>query len=726
MSDNIAVPEEDDEKALIHSFGVGHGDCTLLEFVQKGVVTFRMLVDGGTALPADLCGHLDAHPHANLQSRHIDVVVLTHVDADHQGGLAHLLENDVSIGQYWGPCLAAFRRLLGIFRTAGIPAALKRAEALEVQFRAKGIPVIYPLEGQVFRACDNKVVVSMISPAPRLMQRLLTASGEALAELLVSSTLPLEWLFTPGSEAQHETGLPIDLAGAVNQRHRALLRPVPANLDGDEVLRRAQAAMGDAFNPDFFGNGVLNDTSLVFTVDFHLGRKHRRRVLLTGDQVNWSYIAFQYPHGLAPDVLKAPHHGGRVYLSDKCEDAVDQFYLWMRPRTVAVSASGMHDLPNMTFHNAIRRIGATLLCPNTRGFEPLSAGASAAANSVSCHAGYACSQGRRAAQRAKTSITLSIAGAGADNAACLSGSGHSGMEPIVVLQQRVIEPDQSFLRWTSQEVYKYAKWVAGVLDGSSKQVAATLHQSKEAYADALQLTPVSWRELKAQAMLAGHHHLVANPQAVLSYGQQQGMFWATGIGGDDVKLYKLPSPADKLAVRKWLSSYDYIVLRLAKDAEGAARAGRRFDALQCVDWTCLHTLLGAQQGIPTAVAQETLMPEIWQMLSDDCHAAIYDSAANSYASAYPYGWLVLAKNLRQDRFQDICGRMFGGAPNFRPSQVLFEFMLSDNTKVLLPSLLDSELPVQVSASWFNESIRSEGLVQRVLWHPSDPASAGKS
>ena len=329
-------------------------------------------------------------------------------------------------------------------------------------------------------------------------------------------------------------------------------------------------------------------------------------------------------------------------------------------------------------------------------------------------------------QRAKTSITLSIAGAGADNAACLSGSGHSGMEPIVVLQQRVIEPDQSFLRWTSQEVYKYAKWVAGVLEGSSKQVAATLHQSKEAYADALWLTPVSWRELEAQAMLAGHHHLVANPQAVLSYGQQQGMFWATGIGGTDVKLYKLPLPAAKLAVRKWLSSYDYIALPLAKDAEGAARAGRKFDALQCVDWTCLHTLLGVQQGIPTAVAEATLMPEIWQMLSDDCHAAMYDGEANSYVSAYPYGWLVFGKNLQQDRFQVICGCMFSGAPDSRSSQVLLDFMLSDSTKVLLPSLLDSNFSVQVSGSWFSECCRSEGLVLRMLWHPSDPASAGKS
>jgi hypothetical protein len=115
---------------------------------------------------------------------------------------------------------------------------------------------------------------------------------------------------------------------------------MPATREADPSSIQAAAASHQQghFDPEFFGNAILNDTSLVLATDLHLDGVHRRRVFLTGDQENWSYIAAMHPGGLGVDVLKAPHHGGSLFLEDS-KEALARVYAWMRPRSVFVSGA---------------------------------------------------------------------------------------------------------------------------------------------------------------------------------------------------------------------------------------------------------------------------------------------------------------------------------------------------------------------------------------------------
>lgn len=102
-------------------FDVGLGDSVLVEGRSAAV-----LVDGGWATPdgADLGRSAVVPGLRALAVRALDVVVATHADADHRGGLERVLA-DLPVGALWLPHggLAApdFRRLRALAATKGVP-----------------------------------------------------------------------------------------------------------------------------------------------------------------------------------------------------------------------------------------------------------------------------------------------------------------------------------------------------------------------------------------------------------------------------------------------------------------------------------------------------------------------------------------------------------------------------------------------------------------------------
>ncbi|MBL0456372.1 MBL fold metallo-hydrolase [Aeromonas enteropelogenes] len=101
MNNNIYTSGDNDRIDVI-TFGVGHGDCQLIEFRQKGEVSFRLLYDGGIKLSEELVSYIMNERRTNNVD--LDIVVLSHVDADHRKGINELLKNnDISIGEVWLP-----------------------------------------------------------------------------------------------------------------------------------------------------------------------------------------------------------------------------------------------------------------------------------------------------------------------------------------------------------------------------------------------------------------------------------------------------------------------------------------------------------------------------------------------------------------------------------------------------------------------------------------------
>jgi hypothetical protein len=727
MNRSYLPPGGADERALVHSFGVGHGDCTLLEYVEPHGITFRMLVDGGGSLPAALTQHLISHPRPT-HSPQIDVVVLTHVDYDHLGGLNELLEKNISIGEYWGPCLPAFRRLRGIFKLERVQLALDSAEILEKRLKKAGVRIIYPLEGYIQRFCNNKVVISMISPSARLIGRLLTASVDDLIEFLSQTPFPLEWLFGPGADNRENRQPFSPTASMTTPSEIANFRSAPLRLDSEKFERQVRDAMGDAFEPEFFGNGVLNDTSLVMTVDFHIARMHRRRVLLTGDQENWSYIAYKHPHGLGADLLKAPHHGGRVYLADKGADAVDQLYLWLRSPTVITSASGVYNLPRLSFRNAVRLSGGNLICPNTRTFEPLSSGAAADKDAVSCHAAYACTKGKKL-QREKITVTLTATTQSADTAACVQGTTHTGLAPIRVLEQRIIEPDQSFLRWTHTEIEKYARWLKDNLSSCRDEIKTHISSGGSRYLDALHIQPVLWRALSEKAINEGHYNLAANPQAVITYAVSNGMVWSDAGSHFDkrnAKLFICPSVTEIEQIKTWISSYEYIVLPLNSDPVKIMRGGRKFDVLDCCSWGEFSRMLGAKFFYPSSVVEDSILPVVRQMFTKVYFAAVYRKVSDHGSTKAHDRWLVITKAQANTLSDDVKSDFLSSLPTF--SYLANDGMrrlLEGDIKMLasplrvesngdISSVVDGRFSTALGSSRNNERLPDEWLL-RGLW-----------
>ena len=91
------------DKLFVESIAIGHGDCTLVRWQPDGDDEFCMVVDGG---PRSGTQHaLEAHG-----VKRADLMVLTHVDADHVDGLVQLAD-ELEVGTYWGPCLPAFESI---------------------------------------------------------------------------------------------------------------------------------------------------------------------------------------------------------------------------------------------------------------------------------------------------------------------------------------------------------------------------------------------------------------------------------------------------------------------------------------------------------------------------------------------------------------------------------------------------------------------------------------
>lgn len=598
------------DKLLIHSFGVGHGDCTLLEVLHAGKVGFRLLYDAGSHEPVELVKYLEAHRREPAH-KDIDIVVLSHVDNDHQGGLHWLFKNQyISLGEFWGPCLPAFRRLKWLFAPR-VENAVDRASELEELLTARNVPVVYPMEHYTHTTASSAVTLSVISPAPRLIRRLFAANAVGISDLLTASPVPLEWLVSGasyGEDPDNQTqadDLFQDRTHLGPQDFQSRMSG-PNGIDRAQLTQEAAERAGHEWEPDFFGNSVLNDTSVVVVVDVLLDGKHRRRVLLSGDQENWTYIAARHPAGLGVDVLKVPHHGGRVYLGDKRE-AMEQMYLWLRPRIAMVSAKGLHGLPRTQFRDAVRAVGTTLLCPNSRQVERITV-PPPTDERTSCFSAYNCGA---VAQRQRTTLSLTAAQENSDAAACLQGQGHRGVAPIVVLQQRLIEPDEAFVRWTRTETEKQARWIRKKLDERRAQFLEAIGRATNPTLAAMRCAPVPWKQLEAMARTEGHHHLVADPGPVFSYAASRQLIWSSetrhGTNGPD-ELCRPLSDTEYQQVLRWLLGIPHIVLSVSSFEWDWAESDNRLALLDASDMFCLCSVVAGKLGIPHAFVKRELLP----------------------------------------------------------------------------------------------------------------------
>ncbi len=187
--------------------GQKSGDAIALRFGNLTSEQFVMVIDGGTKDAGErLCEHIRTH----YGTGYVDLVVSTHPDADHAGGLTVVLEQ-MEVGRLWmhRPWLHAadikelFRS--GRLSTSGLRESLQRAlqnaHDLEQLAQVKRIPIDEPFAGAALPF--GNLGVRVLSPTEARYQSLLPHFREtpvprhapgAFQRMVGAATEAVRWL----------------------------------------------------------------------------------------------------------------------------------------------------------------------------------------------------------------------------------------------------------------------------------------------------------------------------------------------------------------------------------------------------------------------------------------------------------------------------------------------------------------------------------------------------
>jgi competence protein ComEC len=232
------------EPPRIVALDVGQGDATLVQGRRSSV-----LIDAGLAIPGgvDLGRRAVVPALAALGLRRLDLVLATHADADHRGGLPAVLET-LAVGALWLPS--------GSRQEPGFAPVLEAA-------RARGVPVLERGAGDAPARLADLVVTPLWPPrgggggASRNARSLVVRIELAGRRVLLPGDIERETeaaLLASGADLRADV-LKLPHHGSGSSSSAALLRAVGAEvavasapcwgrfgMPHAEVLRRAEAA----------------------------------------------------------------------------------------------------------------------------------------------------------------------------------------------------------------------------------------------------------------------------------------------------------------------------------------------------------------------------------------------------------------------------------------------------------------------------------------------------
>jgi beta-lactamase superfamily II metal-dependent hydrolase len=277
----------------------GRGDSILLEYGQPAS-PYRILVDAGpaTAYPAVRARLARIPP----ERRRLDLLVVTHVDADHVEGVVKLLNDAdlaVEVGELW---FNGYRHLPGELGPSQGEMAGALAEHRSIAWNA---------------TFDAKAVKREPGlPLPRV-----ELPGGLSVTVLAPTDRELERLRVEWDRACERAGL---TPGSVEDALRLLgqtrrLQPLDSYLDDGSDLERLAATTSD------LDRSVPNASSIVLLVE-----GGDRRVLLAGDSTPDALVpalervvAERDVSRLRLDAFKLPHHASRANITRELVRLVD-------------------------------------------------------------------------------------------------------------------------------------------------------------------------------------------------------------------------------------------------------------------------------------------------------------------------------------------------------------------------------------------------------------------
>ncbi|HXG33319.1 MAG TPA: MBL fold metallo-hydrolase [Bryobacteraceae bacterium] len=329
-------------KTELHLIGVSAGDATLIRHADADRV-YNVLIDGGI-------NRQTAHEYLLANDiRRLDLVVASHLDYDHLGGLLAIFEDrQISIGEYWTFDLD----ILKVFLESGVipPPRLQQPKYVlrfmaawtlargwdaRQQAAKREIPCKQVVAGDVTRF--GGLVFEVLYPTADFLEYL--HSPETLKRILEKGAIPLEWKIGRHPHSPQEVR-----EEGRRRRHRRVRFPREDKViaqwvesvekrfedwlaDDEQALglvssyqceaREARSLWREFPKGEEPGphprelcneDTILNDLSCVFRVSV-VGREGFTSLLFTGDLENWTPLIVANASRLRCDVLKVPHHG---------------------------------------------------------------------------------------------------------------------------------------------------------------------------------------------------------------------------------------------------------------------------------------------------------------------------------------------------------------------------------------------------------------------------------
>jgi beta-lactamase superfamily II metal-dependent hydrolase len=270
----------------LRMLGAGHGDALLVEY---GAGPSRILVDGGTpATFARVKAALEALPPAE---RHLELLVVTHVDDDHIGGTLALFEKGIdglAIDEIW---FNGYRHLKEVEEFGPV-----QGERLTTQLWPRMDRWNARLGGKAVVVPDGAPLPAVTLPGGMELTLLSPTRGKLLALLPRWEKVCEEAGLVPQVEPSGDEPPGLEPFGAID----------------------VDALAGEPFAED---HAEANGSSIAFLA------RHEGRSVLFGADAHPSVLAAaiaRLPGGaLEVDAFKLPHHGSKKNLSHELVSLVD-------------------------------------------------------------------------------------------------------------------------------------------------------------------------------------------------------------------------------------------------------------------------------------------------------------------------------------------------------------------------------------------------------------------
>lgn len=333
----------DNRRAEVTMLPVTAGDATLLVWSDSRT-THTVLVDAGLR-ENDAVSYLQS-----IGIFHLDLIILSHPDLDHLGGLLAILKSRaMSVDRIWCFDLTFLREFIQT-GTIPPPGPATREVIYDYQLRStldefsdilktangKGVQVLQVSEG--YRLCLGGLFLEVLYPPQGFYDAL--HSPIAIKRML-SRKLPDDW-YNDRGEREHGKARPVSgqeqeerLTEMVSQPEMpedgVHLSDIPEESQDEDHERgeREEEEKGSERLPWRMVGTLYNNLSIVVKTTV-LGGMSSPSVLFPGDLSDWTTLLLRQWPNLRADVLKMPHHGSKDVTCDleAVRDAVFPWYLF--------------------------------------------------------------------------------------------------------------------------------------------------------------------------------------------------------------------------------------------------------------------------------------------------------------------------------------------------------------------------------------------------------------